>query len=670
MAFTDLEKTILDTIAYFEGTIGRSQNGYDLLFGGTKVMSGWSTDTTIRHRCIKEYGTVTKKVIEDNGYTVCQDTSWEGKTSKGKTTTAAGRYQYLGYSWANTTKKLGLGFNAPMTKENQNKAAIRGVKVKRKVTEQELKNALDSLANFKIVAEKLKEEWTSFKASLAGTYPIKIDVGWQFYKSTYEKYKGGSGSATQSNFSSAGSMLFYLDKDGKSTSEFGNNKISSNGDTTKFYYSEPNQKTDKIIYFWAGLESVISRKAQWNQIPKSIKDNYYIVMAAGTVSNQQNPIGNFKTVVEGFNSSLKVDKLQKVLMGYSAGGYSVFNNYDKSYKFVALMDPSLASTTNTEDRTYGNNVAMIWGSSGMKGISNWGTRYPKVQESIKNGGGFSQEITGLNHGVAIEKWFEKYQSNLVDAGSTNSSGGNDLGSSTSCTYTPTSTTGGGAGTIETINLDNISSSDAATGDQPNASYLRSVLAVLGYKEKYNTSIRVVPEKDPTTGEWKVKANGKYVNGQMSNGGDITKELAEVSAAILTKIKEIYPTYKIQVTGGNDAYHQGLSYNSRHKSGRGLDIVIEGEKSTGNCTTDPNYGKVSKNGTKVQNVIQIIRGFSGGLFDKVRYIDEYCGKSSAATGDHIHFSWGSGTEGQKVAKASKKQVDQGQLSTYGSQDLFS
>ena len=219
-------------------------------------------------------------------------------------------------------------------------------------------------------------------------------MGWQFYKAAYEKYKGSSNSGTQSNFSSAGSMLFYLNKDGKYTSEFGNNTISSNGDTTKFYYSEPNQKTDKIIYFWAGLESVISRKAQWNQIPKIIKDNYYIVMAAGTGSNQQNPIGDFKKVVEGFNSSLKVDKLQKVLMGYSAGGYSVFNNYDKSYKFVALMDPSLSSTSNTEDRTYSNNVAMIWGSSGMKGISNWGTRYPKVQEAIKNGGGFSQEITG------------------------------------------------------------------------------------------------------------------------------------------------------------------------------------------------------------------------------------------------------------------------------------
>jgi muramidase (phage lysozyme) len=456
MALTNLQKTILDTIAYFEGTIGRSQNGYDLLFGGTKVMKNWGTNTTtIRHRCIFTTKFLTKEKIEAKGFTVCQDKTWKGKSSGGKTTTAAGRYQYIGSSWWEITTKAGLGSNAPMSKNNQNIAAALSVQNKG-VTEEDLSKALDSLTNFKVVLEKLKKTWESFLLSLNGSYGITPDMGWQFYKATHEKYKNGGNTGTQSSFSTSGSKLFYLDKDGKTISEFGNNLISTNGDTNKFYFNKPNDPTNKIIYFWAGLEKVIARKTQWNQIPQKIKDNYYIIMAAGVGETSQNTISELKKVVEGFDNSIKVDNLQKVLMGYSAGGYSVFNNYSNTYKFVALMDPSLSSASNTENRTYSNNVAMIWGSSGMMSIPNgtgaWGQRYPTVEEAIKNGGGFSQKITGLDHGKAIQIWFEKYESNLLDAGSTSSqTNTNQGGGSNDCNYTPTGTNNGDA---EVITLPN------------------------------------------------------------------------------------------------------------------------------------------------------------------------------------------------------------------------
>jgi hypothetical protein len=61
---------------------------------------------------------------------------------------------------------------------------------------------------------------------------------------------------------------------------------------------------------------------------------------------------------------------------------------------------------------------MIWGSSGMMAISNWGDRYPKVQTAITNGGGKSKKITNLSHGIAIQKWFENY-GNLLLGGSSN-----------------------------------------------------------------------------------------------------------------------------------------------------------------------------------------------------------------------------------------------------------
>ena len=187
---TNLEKTLLDTIAYFEGTIGVGQNGYDVLFDHY-LIEGWTDDTPIRHRCINVYGTMTKERINKAGFDVCHDKTWEQKTSYGSNTTAAGRYQYLGYSWAETTEKMGLGFNAPMTKLNQNKACLYTVKNKKKVNANDLEKALKSLAGFKLLAIKLKMEWESFKRALnsGSKYSPTIEMGYDFFKQTHDIYK-------------------------------------------------------------------------------------------------------------------------------------------------------------------------------------------------------------------------------------------------------------------------------------------------------------------------------------------------------------------------------------------------------------------------------------------------------------------------------------------------
>ena len=650
MALTNLEKTILDTIAYFEGTLGKSANGYDLLFGGKKVMNGWEPDTTIiRHRCVQPHGTISKKDIEDAGYTVCQDPTWKDSFQVNGTTkysTAAGRYQYLGWAWWDSTKRAnlsGIDLNAPMSKDNQDRIANWAVK-KKGVTENDLKNALNSLSSFKSLIKKLEKKWESFEKSLSDpSYHKTPENGWTFYKGAYEKYNSPS-TGTQSHLNSSGSNTVYVDSDGQTIPKFGTNKISGNGDNSKFYLNIPSGNPTKVIYFWAGLESVISREKQWEQIPQAVKNKCYIVMAAGTSYNNQNPLSTLEGIFKKYNNSINVSPLKQYLMGYSAGGYSVFQNYDSSFEFVGLMDPLLSTEANTENRTYSGNVAMIWGSDAMIGISNYGTRYPKLQDKIKDDKGYSIKEPKLNHGIAIQKWFGLW-GDVITSG-----------------QAPTT---------------NQSSSNCSSN--PNASYLRQVMATLNYKEKIyvNGSAKyIVPSLDTSTGCYKLKTTNGFEDGEMSNGGDINEKLSKITASIFTEIKEKYQSYIIRVTGGNDKHHHTLNYNSRHKQGRGMDIIIEGASRS--CTTDSNWGKVSKPETKVQKVINIVRGFtasgSGGkLYDELRYIDEYCNKSAAATGDHIHWSFGgSGSDyGRNRIELAKTESDKNpsQLETFNVGDLF-
>jgi len=131
-----------------------------------------------------------------------------------------------------------------------------------------------------------------------------------------------------------------------------------------------------------------------------------------------------------------------------------------------------------------------------------------------------------------------------------------------------------------------------TGPTPNADKLREKLKELGYTEK-----------------------GR----EISNGGDISVEITDAMIEILKSIKEKYPSYAVKLTGGNDEYHQKLSYNSRHKSGYAMDFV-----------TTP-----SKNPKDLDNIVLILESFKKKYKPKGVYIDEYRRPSSAATAGHFH-----------------------------------
>jgi len=152
-------KAMLDTIAYTEGPLGVSQNGYDVLFA-FHTINGWSENCTFGHG----------------------GNDWLIKD--GYATTAAGRYGFLGFVWwelseknktdldltklttPNKYKNRDYYYNAPFSKSNQDYLAYK--LISGKVSESELIEASKSADNFSkmIVKGKIDCTWTSLARSL------------------------------------------------------------------------------------------------------------------------------------------------------------------------------------------------------------------------------------------------------------------------------------------------------------------------------------------------------------------------------------------------------------------------------------------------------------------------------------------------------------------------
>ena len=57
----------------------------------------------------------------------------------------------------------------------------------------------------------------------------------------------------------------------------------------------------------------------------------------------------------------------------------------------------------------------------------------------------------------------------------------------------------------------------------------------------------------------IRETGNLEKGiELSNGGDLTAEMADAGIAVTRKIKELMPTVVLRFTGGNDAYHHKLN----------------------------------------------------------------------------------------------------------------
>ena len=111
------------------------------------------------------------------------------------------------------------------------------------------------------------------------------------------------------------------------------------------------------------------------------------------------------------------------------------------------------------------------------------------------------------------------------------------------------------------------------------------------------------------------------SGQLTGGGEITDDISGVVSNILRDFKSTNPKVKVVVTSGNDEFHKKLSYNSLHKIGQAVDLVIQ--------------PYTSANANSFLNILNKYKSSNS----KFSYIDEYTNPTAAATGGHFHLQYG-------------------------------
>jgi len=144
-------------------------------------------------------------------------------------------------------------------------------------------------------------------------------------------------------------------------------------------------------------------------------------------------------------------------------------------------------------------------------------------------------------------------------------------------------------------------------------------AVQSFKEK-NGTLKESSEEIRTTLDnlgYNEKGN------ELSSGGEVTDELSSIVSSILKEFKSTNPSIKITITGGNDQFHKGLSYNSKHTKGQAVDLVLKPYNS--NTSTA---------------FLQILDKYKN-KNSKFSYIDEYKNPSGGATAGHFHLQYGEG-----------------------------
>ena len=161
-----------------------------------------------------------------------------------------------------------------------------------------------------------------------------------------------------------------------------------------------------------------------------------------------------------------------------------------------------------------------------------------------------------------------------------------------------------------------------SGPTPNADKLRSALKKMGYKEKGT---------------------------ELSNAGDITATMADVGIEVFEEIKKQLPDVAIKATGGNDKYHKVIAdagmYRSRHVDGVALDFTFS-----------------PVNPTNKSAILKILQGYSA-VNSPFRFKDEYKTLTSAASGQHFHFSFRAGTEGSEEQKEAQRLLASGEIVGY-------
>jgi peptidoglycan hydrolase-like protein with peptidoglycan-binding domain len=160
--------------------------------------------------------------------------------------------------------------------------------------------------------------------------------------------------------------------------------------------------------------------------------------------------------------------------------------------------------------------------------------------------------------------------------------------------------------------------------------------------KFNSDNSILNESSQQVRTTLQNLGYKEKGSEISSGGEVIDQISDIVSNVLKDFKSIKPNVSVTVTAGNDNFHHGLNYVSKHTQGKAIDLVLNPYNSENANAFLSILNKYKQKDTN----------FS--------YIDEYTNPSGAATGGHFHLQYGAGQSasggGGKMTSASPEMLN--------------
>jgi hypothetical protein len=166
----------------------------------------------------------------------------------------------------------------------------------------------------------------------------------------------------------------------------------------------PNSKWAKydIIYLWGGI-NYATPSWMLSKVPKKLLlSNIFAVIPYNVTLDAA------RKIVEPYLAENGYAIADTSIMGFSAGALPVQENYSPDFKFVGLIDPS--TRVSYSNKIYGSNTYMSYWLNNWAGVFSsfdYKAIYPKLEQSVKNSGGFAENIK-LAHDKFPAYFMEKF----------------------------------------------------------------------------------------------------------------------------------------------------------------------------------------------------------------------------------------------------------------------
>lgn len=172
-------------------------------------------------------------------------------------------------------------------------------------------------------------------------------------------------------------------------------------------FSKPKTKMKyPLLYIFGGMDYA-NPKWMLEQTPKYLLSRSFIVFAPYTTKYSTVKSSAEKYFADN-NIDINEDKIS--LMGFSAGGLDVQENYNQNLKYAGLIDPSTRASY--LDLPFSKNVIMVYNDRNWGAYPSIQSTLPKLDNVVKEKGGIAERVS-LQHSKIPAYFLSKYQNKFL-----------------------------------------------------------------------------------------------------------------------------------------------------------------------------------------------------------------------------------------------------------------